>query len=107
MYRLRKFVAPIDPPLSIHYLLQRVVALAETELVRWRPASKPGGFCKHCGVATFAFIDAAEWNDGEFVSINVCALDNLDAEALAAIPITYVDGLHDTWQPLTSNTRYL
>lgn len=79
----------------------------ESELTKFRPASGPGGFCKHCGVAVYSYIDKAEWNDGEYVSINLCALDGLDAATLAAIPITYLDGLHDTWQPITEHTSYL
>lgn len=51
--------------------------------------------------------DGAEWNDGDYVSINVACLDGLDPSTLAAIPITYLDGLHDTWAPLTGATRHL
>ena len=79
----------------------------EAELVKLNPAGSPGGFCKHCGIVPYAFGEAAEWNDGDYVSINVACLDGLDPETLAAIPIAYLDGLHDTWQPLTSDTRYL
>jgi hypothetical protein len=87
---------------------ERFRALAgETELVKWKPAKGPGGFCKHCGVAPYAFGDAAEWNDGDYVSVNVATLDGLDPATLATIPITYLDGLHDTWAPITADTRYL
>lgn len=81
----------------------------EAELVKWREASGPGGFCKHCGIAPFTFVDGAEWNGGAFVSINVAVLDGIDPEALAKIPVTYLDGLHDTWAPLEGEaaTRYL
>lgn len=77
------------------------------ELVKWRPSSGPGGFCKHCGVAPFVFIDAAEWNDGAYVALNVACLDGLEPAQLAALPIAYLDGLHDTWQPIAGETRYL
>ena len=30
-------------------------------LVKWREASGVGGFCKHCGIASFYPFDAAEW----------------------------------------------
>jgi hypothetical protein len=79
----------------------------ESELVKLKPAKGPGGFCKHCGVASFAHGDAAEWNDGDYVAINVGCLDGLSPAQLAAIPITYLDGLHDTWAPITENTSYL
>lgn len=77
------------------------------ELVKVKPAKGPGGFCKHCGVFPFASGDAAEWNDGDYVSINIACLDSLSAKELSAIPITYLDGLHDTWAPLESDTHHL
>src|SRR5262245_28262356 len=79
----------------------------ESELVKWKPAKGPGGFCKHCGVTAYVSGDAAEWNDGDYVSINVACLDGLTPETLASIPVAYFDGLHDTWAPLTGETRYL
>jgi hypothetical protein len=79
----------------------------EAELVKLKPAKGPGGYCRHCAVTPFASGDAAEWNDGDYVSINVASLDGLDPSTLAAIPVTYLDGLHDTWAPLTENTSYL
>ena len=77
------------------------------ELVGSKAEQGPGGFCKHCGIVTFYSVPAAEWNDGAYVGINVAALDGLDPKELAAIPITYLDGLHDTWQPITDLTSYL
>lgn len=84
----------------------RVIA-GEAELVKWREGGGPGGFCKHCGIASFYGVDKAEWNDGAYVAINVSTLDNLEPAQLSAVPITYLDGLHDTWQPITENTSYL
>ena len=84
----------------------RILA-GESELVKWRAATGPGGFCKHCGVGTFYSVDKAEWNDGAYVTINVSTLDGLDPKQLSEIPITYLDGLHDTWQPITEHTSYL
>lgn len=78
-----------------------------TELVKWREAKGLGGYCKHCGVAPFVSGDAAEWNDGDYVSINVATLDGLDPATLSSIPVAYLDGLHDTWAPLEGETRYL
>jgi hypothetical protein len=79
----------------------------ESELVKLKDAKGPGGFCKHCGVLPFASGDAAEWNDGDYVAINVAALDGLAPETIAAIPVQYLDGLHDTWAPIEGETRYL
>jgi hypothetical protein len=77
------------------------------ELVKWRPAKGPGGFCKHCGVTPFVSGDAAEWNDGDYVAVNVACLDGLTAAELSAIRPVVLDGLHDTWQPIEADTRYL
>ena len=61
----------------------------EQELSRYRPGSATGhsGFCKHCGVIPYGWVDAAEWNDGAYVSINVAVLDDLDPAELAAAPV--------------------
>jgi hypothetical protein len=65
----------------------------------------PGGFCKHCGIVPYAHVEAAEWNDGEYYGVNVAALDGLAPATIAAIPVRYVDGLHDTWAPLEEPDR--
>lgn len=81
----------------------------EQELSAYRPGQKTGhgGFCTHCGVATYAWIDAAEWNDGEYVSINVAALDDLSPEELLAAPVQYMDGRADNWWNAPAETRHL
>jgi hypothetical protein len=53
-------------------------------------------FCRHCGVRAFGI-----GNDtpiGKMVGVNVMCLEGVSEEALAGLPITYVDGLHDNWQ---------
>ena len=84
----------------------RLVA-GEAELVKTRDAKGPGGFCKHCGIYAFAHGDAAEWNQGDYVSINIATLDGIDHATLAKVPITYLDGLHDTWAPLEHDVAHL
>jgi hypothetical protein len=79
----------------------------EGELKKLAGQTLPGGFCQHCGIFLFAHGAAAEWNDGDYVSINVASLDKLDPDALRSIPITYIDGLHDTWATMESDNRYL
>lgn len=81
----------------------------ESELVKLGNSKGPGGFCKHCGIVAYSFGEAAEWNDGDYYSVNVATLDGLSPEERAAIPIMYLDGLHDTWAPLEASdqTRYL
>lgn len=75
--------------------------------MNWRKTSGPGGFCKHCGVAPFAYVDAAAWNDGAYYALNVACLDGLTPEQLVALPVAYFDGLHDTWAPIEGETRHL
>jgi hypothetical protein len=54
-------------------------------------------FCRHCGVRTFGH--GTETPIGEMFGVNLGCIDELDDEALARIPITYVDGLHDRFAP--------
>jgi hypothetical protein len=68
--------------------------------------SGPGGFCKRCGIAPFAFYDAAAWNDGAYVSVNLASLDDLEPAELAAAPVTYLDGRSDAWAE-PAETRHL
>ncbi len=69
--------------------------------------SGPGGFCKHCGVRPFSWVDAAEWNSGPSVAVNVAALDDLDPAVLLAAPIQYCDGRADDWWNPPAETRHL
>jgi hypothetical protein len=50
-------------------------------------------FCKHCGVHCFGRGHLAELG-GDFVSINVNALDDVDP---ATLPVVFWDGRHDNW----------
>lgn len=66
-----------------------------------------GGFCKECGVVTYLRVPKAEWNEHEYVSVAVSALDNLDPAELAAAPVRYMDGLHDNWWSEPAEHRHL
>jgi hypothetical protein len=81
----------------------------ETELSQYRTdaATGHGGFCKHCGVTPYAFVDAAEWNDGAKVAINVACLDDLPPDELVAAPVQYMDGRADNWWTVPAETRHL
>jgi hypothetical protein len=50
-------------------------------------------FCKHCGVHCFGRGHLAELG-GDFVSINVNTLEDVDPSTLALV---YWDGRHDNW----------
>ena len=70
--------------------------------------SKPrGGFCKECGVIPYGWVDAAEWNDGAYVSVNVACLDDLPPEELIAAPVQFCDGRNDNWWVAPAETRHL
>jgi hypothetical protein len=66
-----------------------------------------GGFCTQCGVAVFQWVDAAEWNDGAYVSVSVAALDDLDPTELVEAPIQYFDGRADNWWAEPAEKRHL
>jgi hypothetical protein len=81
----------------------------QEELSGYKPGAETGhgGFCKHCGVATYGWVDAAEWNDGAYVSVSVASLDDLDPAELAAAPVQYQDGRNDNWWAPPAETRHL
>jgi hypothetical protein len=44
---------------------------------------------------------------GDFYSVNLACLDNVEPAALAEISVHYSDGRHDNWQSPPAETRYL
>jgi len=73
--------------------------------------SKPGGavhhvFCRHCGIRPFerGHLDVL---GGDYVTINVACLDNIDPGELSTLPVRYMDGRHDNWFTPPRETRYL
>ena len=54
-------------------------------------------FCPDCGVIPYVHVEAAQWNNGAYVSVNVAALDDLDPEKLMAAPVQLCDGRNDNW----------
>ena len=64
-------------------------------------------FCVHCGVTPYARVAAAEWNDGESVSINVACLEDATPDEIIAAPVTYCDGLNDNWWEAPAEVRHL
>ncbi len=63
-------------------------------IYEWGPKMSQRFFCKHCGVHVFGrgHLDVL---GGDFVSINLNCVDDLD---LTALPIVYWDGRHNNWQ---------
>jgi hypothetical protein len=63
-------------------------------------------FCRNCGVQTFGR-GHLEILGGEFYSINLACLDDLDSSELAEAPVTYFDGRNNNWQSTPAETRHL
>ena len=81
----------------------------ESELSEYKAGQERGhrGFCKHCGVRPYGWVDKADWNDGEYVSVNVACLDDLDPKDLIEAPVRYMDGRNDNWWSAPAETRHL
>jgi hypothetical protein len=54
-------------------------------------------FCRHCGVRPFGI--GTDTPVGVMYGVNIGCLEDVSEEALASIPITHVDGLHDRFAP--------
>ena len=63
-------------------------------------------FCKACGVSAFGkgYVEAI---GGEYVSINVACLDDIEHGELAALPIQYFDGRNNAWWNTPEVTKHL
>ena len=65
-------------------------------------------FCRHCGVRSFGRGNVPEIG-GEYVAVMLQALDDISPEELAAAPVQYMDGRHDSWwtPPTEAERKYL
>jgi len=63
-------------------------------------------FCKTCGLHAYSH-GYVEQIGGEFRSVNIACLDNITPEELASLPITYCDGLNNSWWNAPAITSYL
>ena len=63
-------------------------------------------FCRNCGVTTHGHGHIEEIG-GDYVSVYVAALDDLDPADLIAAPVRYMDGRHDNWWHEPEETRHL
>jgi hypothetical protein len=63
-------------------------------------------FCKHCGVRTHGY-GYIEQIGGDYVSIQLCTLDDATPDELIAAPVTYANGRDDSWWTQPVETRHL
>ena len=63
-------------------------------------------FCRTCGLHVFSHGHIEE-TGGDFVAVQVAALDNLEAQQLLEAPVKYSDGLHNNWWNAPAETRHL
>lgn len=63
-------------------------------------------FCKTCGVRSFGR-GYVEQIGGDFVSVQLASLDNVEPAELIAAPVRYQDGRHNAWWNEPAETRHL
>jgi hypothetical protein len=63
-------------------------------------------FCRHCGVRSFGRGYVKEIG-GDYVSVQLASLDNLDLKELVAAPIRFADGRNNDWGAAPHEVRHL
>jgi hypothetical protein len=63
-------------------------------------------FCRNCGVRSFAHGHVKEIG-GDYVSVQLASLDNVDPQELISAPIRYADGRNNNWGCSPDETRHL
>jgi hypothetical protein len=74
----------------------------------YRFGSKQGShlFCKTCGVRTFER-GHLEQIGGDYVSVKLASLDDMDPKELAEAPVRYANGRDNKWWEPPAETRHL
>jgi hypothetical protein len=63
-------------------------------------------FCRHCGVRSFGrgYVEAI---GGDYVAVQISALDDVDPQELIAAPVRCGDGRNNNWGSVPSEIRHL
>lgn len=80
----------------------------ESALSNYQFGTKAGNhlFCRHCGVRSFGrgYVEAI---GGDYVAVQVSALDDVDPRELLAASVRYSDGRNNNWMSPPEETRHL
>ena len=63
-------------------------------------------FCKYCGVRAFGRGHVEEIG-GDYVSINLACLDDIEPQELIDAPLHFSDGRNNNWMSTPAETRHL
>jgi hypothetical protein len=80
----------------------------ENDLSNYQFGTKAGHhlFCKHCGVRSFerGYIEQI---GGDYISIKVASLDDVEPKELIEAPVKYANGRDNSWWTPPAETRHL
>jgi hypothetical protein len=63
-------------------------------------------FCRHCGVRSFERGYVKEIG-GDYVTVQLGSLDNVDPQELISAPVRYADGRNNNWGAVPNEIRHL
>jgi hypothetical protein len=63
-------------------------------------------FCRHCGVRSFGRGFVKEIG-GDYVSVQLASLDNMEPQELVAAPVRFADGRNNDWGAAPHEVRHL
>jgi hypothetical protein len=80
----------------------------ENDLSDYQFGTKAGHhlFCKHCGVRSFER-GYVEQIGGDYISIKVASLDDVDPKELIDAPVKHANGRDNKWWESPAETRHL
>jgi len=64
-------------------------------------------FCPTCGVHVHDRIETPNMLGRPYINVSVACLEDADIAELIAAPVTYCDGLHNSWTSAPAETRHL